>query len=172
MFKPDSICPLCEEEGTVSIIKDDVWTYTHAGLGETYRVEGITCCHCSACNEKYIQPGMDKLNLPKITDAKRKLEGLMTSQEIEGLLQSLPFSQKQLEELLGIGEHSFSRWKSGSVTQNAACDNLLYLISSDPSLLERLALRHGQSLTPRKKGRPSKGKANASKRLVRHSKRA
>jgi hypothetical protein len=73
-FKPDSFCPLCEEEATVSILTDEVWTYTQANTGKAYSVEGIICCHCSACGEKYIQPGMDKLNLLKIADAQRKLE--------------------------------------------------------------------------------------------------
>lgn len=155
-IQPDPVCPLCEAEGAVEVVMNDIWAFPQGPSTPAFQADGITCFHCSACDEKYVNSLMDKLNQPKIIEARRKAQKLLTSDEITELLVDLGLSEKELEQVLGLGPHSFTRWKKAQVCQSPSTDALLVALKRFPELIAVLAERRGLKLTGRKKGRPRK----------------
>jgi putative zinc finger/helix-turn-helix YgiT family protein len=56
--------------------------------------------------------------------------GVMTPREVESVRKRLDMSRAEFARLTGLGEASLQRWESGSLIQNKANDNLLYLLSA------------------------------------------
>ena len=72
--------------------------------------------------------------------------GLMTPNEVKNLRQKYTYSQSEFSRVTRIGEASLSRWETGQLTQNAAYDQLLYLLTFSDNL-ERLRERAQQRET-------------------------
>lgn len=158
MFKPSERCPFCLSKGTVEVLENDTWEYLDRNQ-RSFEVSGITCFHCKSCGEKSVNGEMDRLNHPKILDARRISESLLSSEDIKRILgkakEALPIAESQLEAILGIGPKSFARWKAGKVSQSPAADALLRLIDKDPSNIVYLAQQRGVDVSARKRGRPA-----------------
>ncbi len=155
MYKPDKICPICNTEGSVKVVENATWNYPAGPSSPAFSVEGITCMTCQACGEEYVSPEMDKANLPKINEAKRKAMKMLSGAEIEEIVEKTGLSAKELENVLGLGPHSFTRWKKGQVIQSPMADALLIALKRDPGLVGEMAARRDVPITNRKKGRPA-----------------
>jgi putative zinc finger/helix-turn-helix YgiT family protein len=147
------VCQFCDSQ-RVEILESDTWDFPEGPANPAYQVHGITCFHCLDCDEKWVDPTMDKKNQPLINDALRKAKHLLTSEEIKEVLAALGLSETELESILGLGAKSFQRWKKGQIIQSPAADALLIAIQQHPDLIQVLAERRGISITHRKKGRP------------------
>ena len=64
--------------------------------------------------------------------------GLLTPDEIRSGRERLGFSQQELQELLGLGGNSLSRWERGRVYQSRSSDALLRIIFNVPAATEFL----------------------------------
>lgn len=147
------ICQFCDSQ-RVEILENDTWDFPEGPANPAYQVQGITCFHCLDCDEKWVDPAMDKKNQPLINDALRKAKHFLTSEEIKQVLAALGLSETELESILGLGAKSFQRWKKGQIIQSPAADALLIAIQQHPDLIQVLAERRGIPITHRKKGRP------------------
>jgi len=155
-MKPDKQCPYCQTKDSIIILEDDTWEYQDRNR-RSFSVPDITCFYCEECGEKYIGPEADKLNQPKIQDARRLSESLLSGSEIKAIVEKVKitygFSETQLENILGIGAKSFTRWKHGSVCQSNTADALLRAIDKYPSILMEIAEVRGVGTVPKKRGR-------------------
>ncbi|MCK4341810.1 MAG: type II toxin-antitoxin system MqsA family antitoxin [Phycisphaerae bacterium] len=64
--------------------------------------------------------------------------GLLTPDEIRRERERLGLSQQELQELLGLGGNSLSRWENGRVYQARSTDTLLRIIFNVPAAAEYL----------------------------------
>ncbi len=80
----------------------------------------------------------------KLIDARRRAEGLLTSDDVRGLRQALRLSQAELEQAIGTGPKTVVRWENGTAVQSKAADDVLRLIALDPDNL-RLLVRIRES---------------------------
>jgi len=162
MFKIPERCPFCLNAGTIEVLENDTWEFMNKDR-RPFEVSGYTCFHCKACGEKSVNAEMDKLNHPKVLDARRISESLLSSMEIKHILEKVKekfgFSEAQLEDILGIGAKSFTRWKNGTVCQSQTADALLRALDKHPSVIETIAKARKLSLVPTKKGRPAANKS-------------
>ena len=68
----------------------------------------------------------------RITEETYRQLGLLTPAEIRAARERLNLTQQQLQELLGLGGNSLSRWESGRVYQSRSHDAMLRVIFSVP----------------------------------------
>ena len=68
--------------------------------------------------------------------------GLLTPDEIRSERGRLGLSQQELQELLGLGGNSLSRWERGHVYQSRSSDTLLRIIFGLPQALEYAVTLH------------------------------
>lgn len=107
--------------------------------GEYDRCEGD-------CREFYFAPGEMDAAMIRASATIREEEGLLTAREIKALRKRIGLRQDQLEELLGAGPKTVTRWEKGTVIQNGATDTLLRLIRDVPAALQHLLQQKG--ITP------------------------
>lgn len=65
-------------------------------------------------------------------------EGLLPPADIKALRKRVGLTQPQVEQLLGAGLKTVTRWEKGAVIQNGAADTLLRLLRDVPEALTYL----------------------------------
>jgi len=116
------ICLKCESEDFV--LKPDA-AVEQEFRGETFKVTSPVM-ECKHCGWQALDEGqMDELGR-RTSDAFRKRNNLLTSEEIKALRMSLRMSQREFAEFLRVGEASVKRWENWKV-QDASSDELIRL---------------------------------------------
>lgn len=134
MYKNGDQCPICG----YNEIKEKSITETFEYKGKTTEIKDYIVFECPDCGESFVDSKTIKNTEKIIRDFQRKVDGLLTSDEIKKIRKSLGFTQKDLGTILGGGEKSFARYESGKVTQSKAMDNLIRIIFNMPEAIEVL----------------------------------
>ena len=88
---------------------------------------------CSDCRFEFLDYEADDVR----HEAVCRFLNVMTPSEVESVRRKYGLTRRQFAEITRIGEASLSRWETGELIQNAANDELLYLLSF-PENLARL----------------------------------
>nr|WP_312962956.1 type II toxin-antitoxin system MqsA family antitoxin [Stenotrophomonas indicatrix] len=131
------LCPYCESGELHSFT--DTENITHGG--KTLRVANAQFSRCDHCGEEMATPEQLKANQSLFADAKRRADGLMTSEEIRAWRKALRWSQAEAVALLGGGANAFSKYERGEVVQSRQMDLLMRVIALSPearSVLNRI----------------------------------
>jgi len=128
-------CPVCGK-GTLKSITGEFQAYfdDDEGKRKNLLVPNITYQKCDSCGEELL----DQDASMKISQAQRAAMGLLSAAEIRAIRQNLGRTQRQMSELLGIGEKTYCRWESGTHFQSEAFDRYLRLLTTDPNALKAL----------------------------------
>lgn len=108
----------------------------HDGRTQRIVIENLPIPTCSQCGYQTL----DRSTLSCIAEETYKQLGLLTPNQIRKKRESLGLTQQRLQELLGLGGNTLSRWETGHVYQSRALDRFLRLFfASDQSrrILER-----------------------------------
>lgn len=126
-------CPECGGRVLVGrhIIDVHIGRRTVAVEGDFLRCEG-------ECREVYFAPGEMDAAMISASNTIRSEEGLLTPAEIRRFRKRIGLTQPQLEELLGAGPKTVTRWEKGTVIQNGATDTLLRVLHEVPEALTYL----------------------------------
>jgi putative zinc finger/helix-turn-helix YgiT family protein len=89
-------------------------------------------CHPAHANDTVIH---DDASLWRITEECYRALGLLTPTEIRAARERLGLNQQQLQELLGLGGNTLSRWETGHVYQSRSLDALLRIVFNVPEAL-------------------------------------
>lgn len=127
-------CPVCGQ-GQLALRRSALKTPYHGG---TVVISGVEEFHCSACGESFVDHEIMKKIQPAICDQQRKIDGLLTSDEIKAIRKRLKASQSTMGALFGGGAKAFAKYETGRVSQSKALDNELRLIQRDPHNFKRL----------------------------------
>jgi putative zinc finger/helix-turn-helix YgiT family protein len=104
-------------------------------------LEVIACtnpdCHPEHPDDTVIE---DDATIWRITEETYRQLGLLTPTEIRAARERLGFNQQQLQELLGLGGNSLSRWETGRVYQSRSLDALLRIVFNVPAALAYLSV--------------------------------
>ena len=114
----------------------------------TFKVKE-TVAHCKYCDEPLFVNEIESKNDLIIYDKYRELSGLLTSSEIKFIRKKRHLSQKQLSNLLCIGEKDITRYENGSI-QTKAIDNMIRLIGDDIFFERLMELRKTSKIKPLK----------------------
>ncbi len=94
---------------------------------------------CTDCEFMYTDREASEL----CHDAVCRYRDVMTPKEVREVRNSYNQSVEEFSKQTGIGAASINRWEKGSLIQNKAMDNYLYLLSS-PRNVDELSIRTGE----------------------------
>lgn len=169
-----NICPICGE-GQLS--QETEWvTVEHRGVSGQIQSLYSVCDHCGS-----EQAGAAELRANKraMIAFKKRVDGLLTGEEVRALRERLGLSQTQAAKVFGGGPVAFSKYESDDVAQSEAMDKLLRLTDAMPEVFARLASGAGIVPTLKSSGpvwrtanKPPANKADALENLKRPNLRA
>jgi HTH-type transcriptional regulator/antitoxin MqsA len=98
---------------------------------------------CGNCNKEYIVKQQILKNEAVVRDAKKAIDGLLTSTEIKLARETLGLTQAQASQVFGGGRNAFSKYERAEVAQSVAMDKLIKLCLDFPEVFERLLVDEG-----------------------------
>ena len=92
----------------------------------------LTRAYCAKCGEPLSPDEIAKENDLIVYDEYRRLEGLLTSDQIKAIREKRHLSQVGLAKLINCGEKNIARYETGTI-QDRAFDLLMRLVDNDAS---------------------------------------
>jgi len=133
MYKNGDMCPICGL-GTIKVERKPE-TFEYKGQALTLE---LTVYSCDVCGEGFFDNEEMKKHQKTIKNFQRRVDGLLTSEEIKQIREKYSLSQRELARILGIAEKSIAKYEAGFVAQSKAMDNLLRFIGEFPEVLKYL----------------------------------
>jgi len=109
---------------------------------------------CSQCGFEFVSGTQAKANDQRIVDARRVLDGLLTSSEVLAIRKRFGLRQEDASEIFGGGRNAFSKYERGYVNQSTAMDKLLRVAHEFPEVVPFLAQIAGVELPPLQSAQP------------------
>jgi len=132
-FYNGCICPVCEN-GVLKLINRDLeFEYNNDKI-----ILNREVWECSECKESFLQAKDEREAERILTDHRRKIDGLLTSEEIKRIRKQLNLTQVELAKILRVGEKNFARYETGQTTQGYAMDDLLRILRKYPETIDVL----------------------------------
>ncbi len=131
MYKNGDKCPLCGEGTLERRVKNKTFSYK----GEKITIENFVVFYCSECDDSVVPKTSMKSSERTIRDFQKRVDGLLTSDEIRKIREALGFTQEVFANVLGIGLKNFARYENGTVTQHRTTDHLLRVLFEKPDVL-------------------------------------
>ena len=116
-------CPICGNNKITRDIRNVVFEYK--GQKITIKQPGL---YCDECGEAFYDRNDIKATKKELADFKRKVDNLLTSQEIKRIRKKLSLTQKNASLLFGGGVRAFYKYESGEINQTKSVDLLLRLL--------------------------------------------
>lgn len=127
---PKVDCPACGSNSVSSKYEVEYFQYGDKKESEVELSVQIQVHHCESCDFLFTNEDASEAR----HDVVCRHLGVLTPREVRGVREQYSLSQAQFSELSKIGKASLARWESGSLIQNQANDNLLYLLSYKDNL--------------------------------------
>ena len=118
-----TICPICET-GTLS---KQVHTGEIQYHNQAVRVPDLEYSQCRNCGADPVLADQAKRNQVRFSDARRKIDGLLSSSDIRKARRYLGLTQHAAANVFGGGLNAFSKYERGEVIQSKAMDKLIRL---------------------------------------------
>ena len=103
---------------------------------------------CRECGDEIIFPEQIKRNDCRVRDAWRRIDGLLTAEEIVALRNKLGLTQQEAAKIFGGGANAFSKYERSEVIQSAAMDKLMRSALDVPDMFTWL--KQHPEMPPRK----------------------
>jgi HTH-type transcriptional regulator/antitoxin MqsA len=122
----------------------------------------VIACTNPDCHPKHPSDTIlhDDASTWRVTEETYRQLGLLTPAEIRAGRERLGLNQQELQELLGLGGNSLSRWENGRVYQARSMDTLLRVVFGVPQAVPFLG--HVRTTVNATKERSASGSAAAS----------
>ncbi|MCW8926493.1 MAG: type II toxin-antitoxin system MqsA family antitoxin [Xanthomonadales bacterium] len=98
---------------------------------------------CKNCGREFVPRSQILRGEAAVRDARKKFDGLMSSQEIAKARTSLSLSQEQASKVFGGGRNAFSKYERGEVSQSVAMDKLIRVCLKHQHVFQELAEKAG-----------------------------
>ncbi|MCF6319260.1 MAG: type II toxin-antitoxin system MqsA family antitoxin [Proteobacteria bacterium] len=93
---------------------------------------------CSDCGREYLLRDQILRNDARLREAKKVVDGLLTSQEIKTARLKLRLTQEQASLVFGGGKNAFSKYESSEVSQSKSMDKLIRTCLHHPNAFKDL----------------------------------
>lgn len=134
-----ALCPVCEKS-KLGMVK----TKTEFSYKGRKKMIARDVLACDVCGESFFQP-KDERNLDKLLlNERRKIDGLLTSEEIKKIRSKFRLTQIAFAKRLGLSDKVFARYESGQSNQSLAVDDLLRVLDAYPAAIEKIPVRAGR----------------------------
>lgn len=137
MYKTGDSCPVCVKGNLTEQIITEEFEYK----GHKISIPDYHIFSCDNCSEEVVSPKSIRATEKGLTDIRRKIDGLLTSDEIKDIRKKIGMTQKELASKLGVGIKTFARYENGQVTQGKAMDILLRIMEKNPLILNEIDKR-------------------------------
>jgi putative zinc finger/helix-turn-helix YgiT family protein len=133
-YKDRELCPLCNEGNLRKSNRDQSFNYK----GKQLIIPNYTVYVCDNCNEELVDEKTINAAEKQLRDFHRKVDNLLTTDEIIAIRKKLGLTQEKLAEKLGISRITEARYESGQLTQDKSQDIHLRLLIENPNCLVSL----------------------------------
>ena len=133
-------CPMCQTPGPWES-KDADRTYHYKA--QEFSLTNVAYSVCRECGFDLVLPHQKRKNEARIRDGHRRIDGLLTGEQIKEIRKRLSLTQAKAAQLVGGGPNAFSKYERGEVTQSVAMNQLLRLLDALPDALAILSARSG-----------------------------
>jgi HTH-type transcriptional regulator/antitoxin MqsA len=133
------LCPVCGEGSLTE--HQDVCEVEYRGHSE--ELPSVYSL-CDVCGVEQTTAEQERRNKRETIAFRKRVDGLLTGQELRALRERLGVSQKQAAALFGGGPVAFSKYENDEVAQSEAMDRLLRLASEVPEALTWLSEDAGE----------------------------
>ncbi|MCB1595825.1 MAG: type II toxin-antitoxin system MqsA family antitoxin, partial [Xanthomonadales bacterium] len=113
-------CIYCKSDSVNVITENEEFTYK----GKSVQIP-VEFTLCDNCDKEYIDTKQILKNEAVVRDAKKSIDGLLTSAEIKKAREDLGLTQAQASLVFGGGRNAFSKYERAEVTQSNAMDKLI-----------------------------------------------
>ena len=127
---------------------------TYHYKGQPFTLSDIQYSVCRKCEFEVVLPQQTRRNEARVRDEHRRIDGLLTGQEIKAIRKRLCLSQAQAAELMGGGANAFSKYERGEVMQSVAMNQLLLVLAAMPEAYEILSGHKNEGLLGKKQISP------------------
>jgi putative zinc finger/helix-turn-helix YgiT family protein len=134
------VCPACESNDVKTELREHIFDYG-AGEDAVELKTQVPVRVCGSCKCEYMDFEADEACHEAICLHKK----VMTPSQIKALRDFHSYTQGQFSKITRLGEATLSRWERGTVIQNGAYDNFLYLLGFNENI-ERLSGRDSSAL--------------------------
>ncbi len=121
-------------------------SFTLEWKGSTATLHGLPGYYCQVCDEEMFDKETSKLLDLKILDHRRKVENLLTSDDIKKIVEDSGMTQKDLADFMGLSEKTFSRYINGTVMQSVHANKHLSMIKDLMYSVRNLAKKEGYTV--------------------------
>lgn len=137
-------CPVCSQGHLTSIVGTrDVEYKGHAGKVDVHYAK------CDFCESELTNDAESLANARSLCAFHKKMEGLLSGQEIKEFREHYHITQADAALLFGGGKVAFSRYENNDVIQSSPMDSLIYLCMEDAHNLLLLAKKRKLKLSPK-----------------------
>lgn len=125
-------CPICGG----GVLKKKIGTELFEYKGKTLPIPNYVTYACSECGEAIVENDTLRDSGKLLKDFQRKVDGLLSGDQIKAIRLKLGLTQEQLADIVGGGLKSLARYESGKVCQSKGMDNLLRILEAYPETLK------------------------------------
>ena len=101
---------------------------------------------CNGCGREFVPKPQILRGEIALRNARKKIDGLLSSEEICQARAKLSISQEQASKVFGGGKNAFSKYERGEVSQSVAMDKLIRVCLKHHHVFQELALKAGVKL--------------------------
>ena len=134
-YKAGNPCPVCHAGKLFNKVVEEKFSYK----GEILLLPNYMVFECGKCGEEFVDDKTIRGTEKVLTDFRRTVDGLLTSDNIRAIREKLDVTQEKLADILGVAKKTFARYENGQVTQSKTMDTILRLLAKKPELIEDIA---------------------------------
>lgn len=128
VLKKGAICPSCEM-GKLGLTKKDLeFTYKNRKT----QIKNQDLFKCDLCDYEALSRDDTKRVDKLLTDFRRSVDGLLTSDQLQRIRKSLDCNKKKMARLLSVDAKTVGRYENGVLTQSAPVDKLYRIFAVYP----------------------------------------
>jgi len=131
-------CKICKSESIRQL--DDMESISYKGSVLSISMEYSVC---NKCEREFVSKQQILNNDSRVRDAKKSVDGLLTSTEIYHARTSMELTQEQAALVFGGGKNAFSKYERSEVSQSVAMDKLIRICLKHPTVLHELLIGAG-----------------------------
>ena len=103
---------------------------------------------CGGCGREFVPKSQILRGEAAVRNAKKKFDGLLSSEDIAKARAKLSISQEQASKVFGGGKNAFSKYERGEVSQSVAMDKLIRVCLKHHHVFLELAQKAGIEVKP------------------------
>ncbi len=92
---------------------------------------------CNNCQREFVSKQQIQRGDCHLRDAKKVIDGLLTSEQIKQARKLLGLTQEQAALVFGGGKRAFSKYERAEVSQSVAMDTLIRVYLDNPKIFKR-----------------------------------